>query len=335
MNKLSLKTKVKGEYRRYDPLLLKNGHLALYNSLNTIIFHKNFREENTKHENDNISVMKQLKNGQIICAFKSLFIYSVIKSKMILSKTIDIPNLLEEEYIKDMIELKNGDFMAITEFKLLKIKLGENNDEITQIYEFLESELFCKDNHYFKEKKLNIYDLGNNNILIHSQIISLLSNYKNKTIIFNLDNFQIINYKIFQKKTFVVVLEKYFCICELKIINIYDINDYEKLNTIYINNSFVNKYNETSIILLRNLQFYQGNCNKDIVLINLSDVKDIKYQNFHMDFINLKSSNFFCPTKFLKKLNSNELIIFSEHIIYVCVFMKPFDFKPIEDLKKN
>ena len=332
MNKLALKTKVKGVYRRYDPLLLKNGHLALFNSLNTIIFHKNFKEEKTKHENDNISVMKQLKNGLIIGAFKSLFIYSVIKSKMILSKSIDIPNLLEEEYIMDLIELRNGDLIAITEFKLLKIKLGDNNDEITQIYEFLESVLFCNNIRFFEEKKLNIHDLGNNNILIHSQIIAYLSNYKNKTIIFNLDNFKIIEYKIFQKKASIVVLEKYFCICDSKYISIYDINDYEKLlNTIYINHSFVNKFNETSIILLRNLQSYHVYCNKDIILINLSDIKDIKYQNFHMDFINLKSSSIFCPTKLLK-LDSNELIIFSEYIIYVCVFMKPFDFKPIEGL---
>ena len=157
MNKLSLKTKVNGTFVEYDPLLFKNGHLALFNSLNAIIFHKNFRGEHMKFENNNISVIKQLKNGQIICAFKSLFIYSVIKSKMILSKTIEIPNLLEEkEYIMDLIELKNGDLIAITEFKLLKIKLRDKNDEITQIHEYL---FFSNVNGIITEKKLNIYDL--------------------------------------------------------------------------------------------------------------------------------------------------------------------------------
>ena len=98
-----------------------------------------------------------------------------------------------------------------------------------------------------------------------------------------------------------------------KEIYIYDINDYEMINNIYINYSVVNKYNETSIILLRNLHCYQGNCNKEIVLISLPDIKDIKYENFDMDFI----------------------IIFQKHTIYICLFMKPFDFKPIKDLKNK
>ena len=119
-----------------------------------------------------------------------------------------------------------------------------------------------------------------------------------------------------------------------KEIYIYDINDYKMINNIYINYSVDNKYNETSIILLRNLHCYQGNCNKEIVLISLSDIKDIKYENFDMDFINLKRSSFLCPTKFLK-LNNNNLIIFSEYTIYICLFMKPFDFKPIKDLKNK
>ena len=187
-----------------------------------------------------------------------------------LTKIIDIPNLYEEENLIDLIELKNGDIITFTEFKILKIKLGDNTDEISQIYEIPKSFLLNKGKKclYFK-KGLNIYELGNNNILIHSQMIYPIDNYRNKMIIFNLDNCQIVKYKIFQKPAFAIILKKYFCICHPKMINICDIINYEMIKTININNSFYTKYSENMIIIIRNLNYYKTNMYKDIVFITV------------------------------------------------------------------
>ena len=202
---LLMETKIKGIYGLYISGL-NNGHFIAYDKVNFIIFHKNLIIEKQKSDIQNASIVKQLRNGQVICAFKKLFVYSLIKYKMMLSKIIDIPNLYEEEYLIDLIELKNGDIIIFTEFKILKIKLGDNTDEISQIYEIPKSFLYNKGKKYLYFKKgLNIYELGNNNILIHSQMIYPIDNYRNKMIIFNLDNCQIVKYKIFQKPAFAII----------------------------------------------------------------------------------------------------------------------------------
>jgi len=101
-----------------------------------------------------------------------------------------------------------------------------------------------------KEKKnttyiqyLNIYELLNKRLLIHSYSTQLIygdcgthppEEYcRNKIFIFDLNNKEIIHcFESFNNETNIVILEKYICINYNNIIKIYDITDYILLKII-------------------------------------------------------------------------------------------------------
>ena len=78
--------------------------------------------------------IKKTKNGNILFCNRDSLIYIII-SKEIDIKRIKISNVNKFERILDIIELKNGSIIGITNKSFLDIKLKENeNDEIKHLY---------------------------------------------------------------------------------------------------------------------------------------------------------------------------------------------------------
>ena len=318
MSELSLQTKITfskliDAYKDFIPLQLKDGSILLCANKNIIfILYKNFKFDilinfsNNKNfeTHSNITNIKQLKNGKVICCCKDLYLFN-IKSKIIKENIIKIPN---NEYILDVIELKNGKIIGITIYSILNIKIKDYDDYyISQIFKIPQDWLITpisKDIKFLKNFKqfVNIYELQDNKLLIHFQSKELLIHggvsgaypplviFENKIIILNLENFKIIHkFEKFCGESNTVILSKYICIIYNGIIYIYiyNINDYKLLKIIddRINKTYIIKYNENIIISMSKFENYN-----DIILYYLFNINDIKYKIYKGDFMKFKVS---------------------------------------------
>ena len=87
-----------------------------------------------------IKNIKQLNNGKILCYAEDLILFS-INLNIINSEIIKTTNFLENEDILDIIELKTGKILGITNFSLIEIKLKDKenkNNEIFQLFKIPE-----------------------------------------------------------------------------------------------------------------------------------------------------------------------------------------------------
>lgn len=176
MSKWSLITKIMYDLREeYTPLQLKHGAFLLYTDKEIIMFEKNLSSEKIisldKDEYANITNVKQIKNGNILCCNNDLYIYTIKSKKIVDTKILKMPKFLKKEKIFDIIELKDGRLIGLTNQSILNIKINnskDENDEISQLYKIPKNWLINGDNQNCFKQFLNIYELGNNNLLIHS-----------------------------------------------------------------------------------------------------------------------------------------------------------------------
>ena len=335
----------------------------LYKINVAIIFHKNlsseilvnFNKKKNSYLNDsidqNITNIKQLKNGKILCCYKDLYIYD-LKSKKITSKVIKMPNFFKKEKLFDILELKDGRIIGITNKCILNIKIKdkkEENDEISQIYNIPRNWLIKNFREEYFLQYFNMYELQNNKLLIHSHSsgnhiskcgrIDGNKTFNNKIFVFDLDNFEIIhffekfnkdndNYGQYNGKIFVIILKKYICLATNNSIYIYNIIDYKLLKKIKNENDYIGyiiKYDEDNIISMNKYKEEYI-----IIIYNLSDLNNLKYQKLGIDFIKSKESELFNEliNKSMYKLNNRKIIISSNRKIYIIVIPEKFNFLP-------
>ena len=332
-------------------LELNDKTFFLYINNKILHFSKNLKWENIltleEEYSSNIKNMRQLKNGQILCCNNNLHIYAS-KPKINKIKTTAMPNYENGEIIMDTIELKNGNLIGFTNQSILKIELKENKDEKDEIIQLKEIYDIFKDyiDDYlsyeytpFLEYDLNLFELPNNNLLLHFHTFytvrkcirsSPIKGNKSIVFILNLNNYNIIHkFEEEIEKSNVVVLKNYICMNDFRKIYIYNINNYELINQIdiKINEMFYFiKYNKNTLIGM--------NENKKEVIIDsiydVLDVNNIKSQLIKFT-INLKNGDNL--TNLLIYKLSNGKILFCGRKIYILEFKDKMNFMPLLETK--
>ena len=350
---LELKTKIDFRYPsifigrglsfNYDiPLLLKDGTILLYNSNTISFFTKDLElkllysfESNIKEKENEINIIrniKQLKCGDIVCCNKNLYIFN-IKSKIISPKIIKLPN---GENIFDIIELRNKKLLGITSNSIIEINKKEEEYEINCISKIQEKYIEMPKNEKEKNNNtyiqyLNMYDLLNNRLLIHSYSTQLIYGRcgthppgelcLNKIFILDLNKNEIINYfEPFDEEANIIILDKYICISNYNIIKIYDIFNYKLLQTIKDKffKDYIIKYDDNIIIGISNRE-----ADNDIILYNLLNINDIKYIIYRGNFMKFKEIKYnFAYT--VRRCKNKTICILNNNLIFIACHGKAF-----------
>ena len=350
MSKWSLIAKIMCDLsEEYTPLQLKDETFLLYNDKEIIIFDKNLNSEKIisldKDEYANITNVKQIKNGKILCCNNDLYIYTIKSKKILDTKILKMPKFMKKEKIFDIIELKDGRLIGLTNQSILHIKISnskDENDEISQLYKIPKNWLINGENqHYFKQF-LNIYELENKNLLIHSHSEGYIKrflgrshiskDYENKIFILDINNFKatnLLNDRIDEIK--IIIFKNYICISYIEHIDIYSLNDYKLLNKVesYAGIALVTKYDENIIFLIND--FYD---HYDIIMYNISDVNNIKIQKFKNElskFLIIRNaimirSGRSSLNKSITKLNNGQILLIHFGAIFLLKFQGLFDF---------
>jgi hypothetical protein len=228
---------IMGSY--YSQIELKNRKIILfekYHCKNRIsILYQNFRLKQIFECDDGrgTHIMKviQLTNNKILFCSKDLFVLNIKTNEI---KKIEFPN----EEVIDIIELKNKKILGITTNHLININFNGEECQISNISDVPQNS-FSKEMHCeFLKQYLDLYELPNNKILIHSNSSGLapqicgnsipvenlfnkiyILDFTDSTYIYNFDNLE--NLKTEMN---IVVLDKYICISHDNIIDIYDVN---------------------------------------------------------------------------------------------------------------
>ena len=345
MTNLNLQTIIKFDfYEKSKVLQLKDGAFALYSKGLLILFDNNLLSKRITFYDDNdddyyyfqrdIKSVKQLKNGKILCCNKHLFIInSDIKSQKDKLKKIRITNTKNNEKFLDVAELDNGTIIGITTESLYNIKIKDENSELTQIHKIPEEWLVSWEEKYCYDGELNIYDLKNNKILLHSHSYyysrrclncSAIIKKESKIFIVDLNNFEVVYTENFPNIANIVVLKDCICVYHSNIIFIYSINDYKMLQKIESELKLINKYNDNIIIAINKIGV--------ITLYNLSDLNTIKCQNFICKFF---KRYFYRSDISICKLDNRRIIIVAWDELFLVELPDKFSFEPISLIKKS
>ena len=196
----------------YVPLQLKDGSILIYTPNYIKILSKNLNQKNLISFNENeeeesiiITSVKEIEKGKIFCCAKDLYVISIKSKDNINKEKIIMPN---DESILDVIKLKNGKILGVTKNTILEIKIEENY-KIYPLFKIPKNWLIKS----YEEKRrfysgfkqyINLYELPNDRLLIHSHSTELSHNggcgthppYEiciNKIYILNWSNFEIVH----------------------------------------------------------------------------------------------------------------------------------------------
>ena len=336
MNDMNLQTKIRFKYipEHFSIIQLKDGYFALYSKEFLILFDNNlfskivgFYDDNS-HLCKDLKSVKQLKNGQILCCNQYLFlINNDINSYEV--KKIEISKKEKNEKLFDVVELDNGTIIGITIESLYNIKIKDEYIVLTQIHKIPEDWLVSWEEKYCYNGELNIFDLKNNKILLHSHSYrcirrclfgSATIKKESKIFIVDLNNFEVVYTENFPNIANIVVLKDYICVYHSKTIFIYSINDYKILQKFESNLQSINIYNDNFLIVSNKVE--------GIILYNLTDLNNIEYQIFISKFVDIYDIS-------LCKLDDKRIIIVSWDNLYIAELPDKFNFKPISFTKKR
>ena len=335
---------MKGSY--YSQIQLKNGDIIIFEKIeltNKIsVLHKNFKLNTIFECNDDrgktVMNVIELDNNKILFCSKDLYILNVQTNEI---KTIEFP----EEKVIDIIKLKNKNILGITTKHLINIDIKGEECQIIKLFDVPEY-LFLKDNlnYEFLKQYLDLYEIPNNKLLIHSHTNGLVpiicgnsipeEGILNKICIFDLNKFEnIFNFTNFENSKIeinIVILDKYICISHDNIIDIYDINDYKLLKQINdnINKRYIIKYDENLIIGLSHIAK-----ENNIIIYNLSNIDKISFKIYKGNF-EFKEKEMqgralrFSKKKSISKLQNGDLLIICYGSLFIIKF--PEDIKLAE-----
>ena len=334
----------------YCQIELKNRKIILFQKYwykNIIsILHQNFRLKKMFECDDNhgTQIMKviQLTNNKILFCSKDLFVLNIESNEI---KKIEIP----EEEVIDIIELKNKKILGITKNHLININFKGEECQISNISQvpensFSEENLHCE----FLKQYLDLYELPNNKILIHSHSNGVAPMYCGNSIpeekLFNkiyildlIDSSYIYNFDNFENlktEMNIVVLDKYICISHDNIIDIYDVNNFKLMKQIddKINKKYIIKYDENLILGLSHIEN-----ENNIIVYNLSNINEISFKIYYGNFEFKKKTMQgrtlnFCKKKSLAKLQNGSLLIICHGRLFAIEFpdeIKYTKFQPL------
>ena len=318
MTKMILQTNIR--FPNCEELLgfvkLKNGSFILFTKYLAFLFNKNlsFQKLNIKIDDDdenynfnNIKSVKQLKNGKILICSNYLYIFTM-KSKEINTEKIAMLNAENYEKILDVVELRDGTIIGISNKSLYKITIKDDKNEISQIYKIPKDWLVSWENEIDYNGYLDIYELKDNKLLIHSHSYcsskkcrnrSTLIQSESKIFIINLSNFEVIYFEKFHNIANIIVLKDYIAINHSNSIFIYDINNYKILQKISSEITYIDKYNDNTLISLNDYV---------IILYDISDINNIKFCKLENDSKNILYSR---SKTSLHKLNERCILTIS------------------------
>lgn len=334
MTNINLQTKITLSLEKKCSLLqLKDKSFILYTTDEVLLFNKNLTFNNLlfnteKEEYTNITSIIQLKNEKILCCNNNLYIFTIKSNKKYEYKRIKMKNFDKGEKIMNVLELKNGEIIGVTNQYIINIKLNDNklqNAKITQLYKVPYEWLL-----YGEDIFLNIYELKNNKLFMNFQSYFYsrrcptsrpIKKYRNKIFIFNLkklivvyDDFKDYNDEIYN----ILFLKKCICINYNECLLIYDNIKYQLLKRIYINIKYINKYTENIII---------GACllkeNNVIIIFDISNINDIKYQIFTFEPLD---KYYFIENILIYKLENKKFLFYFYNTIYIVDFPNTFNF---------
>ena len=227
----------------YSQIELKNRKIILfekYHRKNKIsILNQNMRLnkifECDDYNMDTIMKVIQLTNNKILFCSKDLFVLNIKSNKI---KKIEFP---KEEKVLDIIKLKNKKILGITNIHLININIKGEEYQISNISDVPQNSFTKEHSGEFLKQYLDLYEISNNKILIHSHSNGLApmfcgnsipyENLFNKIYILYLNDFSNIynfeNFENLKTEINIVILDKYICISNDNIIDIYDIYNYK------------------------------------------------------------------------------------------------------------
>jgi hypothetical protein len=125
--------------RIYNPIQLKNGSILIYTRYDISILGKNIKKKELmffsyegEKNSPEISNVKQIKNRKILCCAKDLHIFEIKNNNAVNFKNIKLP---EEEVIYDVIQLKNGKLLGISNKSIFEIKSEEENYNFSKLFQ--------------------------------------------------------------------------------------------------------------------------------------------------------------------------------------------------------
>lgn len=339
---------IKGSH--YSQIELKNRKIIIYEMFdrkNKIsLLNKNFKLktifECDNYLHNNIIKVIQLTNNKILFCSKDLFVLN-IKSNEIKKK--EFP----EEKVLDIIELKNKKILGITEKHLIYINIKGEELEITNIMDVPQNS-FSKENmiNEFLRQYLDLYEISNNKILIHSHLNGLeriicgnsipTEKIFNKIYILDLNDFSniynFVDFENLKTEINIVILEKYICISHDDIIDIYDINNFKLMKQIddKISKNYIIKYDENLIIGLSDIAK-----ENNIIVYNLAKINEISFKIYYGNF-EFKEKTMqnrvlrFSKKKSLSKLQNGSLSIICHGRLFIIEFpdeVKYTKFQPL------
>jgi len=353
MDNLSLQTKIEInlDIWTYNYLNLNNSSFLIYTTNEIVIFYKNLSFKklflSNNGEEDNIQFIKNINNEKLLCLNNNKLYIFTIKS---IIKILNIIKFENNQNVLDVIELKNGMILVITNNDILLIKIKNNKEEIIQISKVPKECIINKIKNHEFNLLINIYELPNNNILISSEssgticqkrgCLRIKSSYnKNKQFIFNIDKCKIIHF--FQKvenenqfsygsnfgKLTIIIYNKYICISKLNGISIYNISDYELIRQIKIYDFIIFNFDENMIFIINKNHYDE---NENIILYDLTDINNIKYQKFYFDKI-ISGKDYMPDDIVIKKLSNRKMLVIFNNNIFIIKFSKQFKLLPYND----
>ena len=349
MAKLSLKTIINYDFKdnfnifrsfdyknkAYNLLLLKNGSLIIYTTNNNIIIlQKNLQQKEliSFNKNEIITSIKEIQKEKIFCCVKDLFVLSIKSNKIVNKEKIVIPN---NEIIYDVIKLKNGKILGATNKAIIEIKEKYETEQIFKIPENWLIKSFKEKYRFYSDFKqyINLYELPNNRLLIHSHSTEFSHNggcgtnppYQvsiNKIYVLNLINLEIIHqFDKLKSELNILILDKYICIIYFykyhlhNLIDIFSIEDYKLIKRIE------DKFDKNYIIKINSYKFISVSISENknhIILYDLSNINDIKYQIFEENFIKFKTKFYNGPHKVRNTKNKSICILKNGSIFIIC-----------------
>ena len=317
----------------YNILQLNNGSILIYTNNNVIILNNNLQQKQliSFNKDEIITNIKEIQKEKLFCCVKDLYVLSIESNTIINKEKILIPN---NEIIYDVIKLKNGKILGITNKTIIEIKENNKTDELFKIPQNWLIKSYQEQYRFYSgfQQYINLYELPNNRLLIHSHSSEYSHNggcgthpptqeCVNKIYILELLNFEIIQqFDELESEINIVILDKYICIfhsfrfnCNL--IDIYNLEDYKPIKTIK------DKFQRHYIIKINGNKFISLSISErinDIILYDLSNINDIKYQIFKENFIKFKIKYYNGHYKVRNTKNKSICILKDGSIFIIC-----------------
>ena len=318
----------------YNILQLSNGSILIYTNNNIYILNNNLQQKKliSFNKDEIITSIKEIQKEKLFCCVKDLYVLSIESNTIINKEKILIPN---NEIIYDVIKLKNGKILGITNKTIIEIKENYKIDELFKIPQNWLIKSYQEQYRFYSgfQQYINLYELPNNRLLIHSHSTEYSHNggcgtnppYQisiNKIYILNLSNFEIIHqFDELKSEINIVILDKYICIIYFykyhlnNLIDIYSIENYKSIKKIE------DRFNKQYIIKIDGNKFISLSISErinNIILYDLSNINDIKYQIFKENFIRFKIKYYNGPNKVRNTKNKSICILKDGSIFIIC-----------------